>query len=224
MSQQSLEDERSNFEDISDETNVELSEEEISEESEQEKINDDGVEEEKENMEGGGAEESEDADNDDYREEYDKQYKTIGIEQSEDEEDEEEDENYLMKFDKEIRKNYLLDFHPETFINNYDEIQTLSSVKTDDDGVIIDEFHRTLPFLTKYEKTRVLGQRAKQINSGSKSYLDKSKLICNGKPIIDGYVIALKELEEKKIPFIIRRPLPNGACEYWRLQDLEIIN
>jgi DNA-directed RNA polymerase subunit K/omega len=41
--------------------------------------------------------------------------------------------------------------------------------------------------------------------------------------IIDGYLIALKELEEKKIPVIIRRPLPNNTSEYWHLKDLEII-
>ena len=33
----------------------------------------------------------------------------------------------------------------------------------------------------------------------------------------------MMENEEKKIPFIIARPLPNKAIEYWRLQDLEII-
>ena len=37
------------------------------------------------------------------------------------------------------------------------------------------------------------------------------------------YLIAEKELNQKKIPFIIMRPLPNGKKEYWRLQDLEII-
>jgi DNA-directed RNA polymerase subunit K/omega len=42
--------------------------------------------------------------------------------------------------------------------------------------------------------------------------------------VIDGYLIALKELEEKKIPFIIRRPLPNRGSEYWHLEDLQIIN
>ena len=41
--------------------------------------------------------------------------------------------------------------------------------------------------------------------------------------IIDGYIIAELELKEKKIPFIIRRPIPNGSCEYWHLKDLEII-
>jgi hypothetical protein len=33
----------------------------------------------------------------------------------------------------------------------------------------------------------------------------------------------LAEFEQKKIPMIIRRPLPNNASEYWRLQDLEIL-
>ena len=32
-----------------------------------------------------------------------------------------------------------------------------------------------------------------------------------------------KELEEKKLPFIILRPMPDGSCEYWKLKDLEII-
>ena len=39
--------------------------------------------------------------------------------------------------------------------------------------------------------------------------------------MIDGYTIALQELKEGKIPFIIRRPLPNGASEYWKINDLE---
>ena len=41
--------------------------------------------------------------------------------------------------------------------------------------------------------------------------------------MIDSYLIALKEYEAKKIPFIVRRPLPSGACEYWRLRDLEFL-
>ncbi len=42
--------------------------------------------------------------------------------------------------------------------------------------------------------------------------------------IIDGYIIALKELELKKIPFIIKRPIPNGGFEYWYVSDLEILD
>jgi DNA-directed RNA polymerase I, II, and III subunit RPABC2 len=131
--------------------------------------------------------------------------------------DDENDENYLQKFDIDINKNYLVDVHPECLNHNYDEITTLSKVVRDDDNIIIDPFHKTIPFLTKYERARVLGQRAKQINMGAQSFI---KIPDN---VIDGIIIAELELKQKKIPFIIKRPLPNGACEYWNINDLENI-
>ena len=41
--------------------------------------------------------------------------------------------------------------------------------------------------------------------------------------MIEGLTIAEKELEAKKIPFIIRRPIPNGGSEYWKVSDLEML-
>ncbi len=138
-------------------------------------------------------------------------------EYSDDDEIENEDDDYLQKFDETIRKNIISDYHPELNQLNYEEIEALCVVTRDETGAIIDPLHKTLPFLTKYEKARILGERAKQLNSGAKSF------IVTDPSIIDGYVIALKELEEKKIPFIIKRPLPSGGCEYWKLKDLEIL-
>jgi DNA-directed RNA polymerase subunit K/omega len=135
----------------------------------------------------------------------------------EEEEEEEEYENYLQKFNKDIHKNYVENFHPMSFVNNSKEIESLTIVIRDKYNNVIDDLHKTIPFLTKYEKTRILGQRAKQILSGSKPYIEVSK------EIIDSYIIAEMELKAKKIPFIIRRPLPNGGCEYWKLKDLENI-
>jgi len=40
---------------------------------------------------------------------------------------------------------------------------------------------------------------------------------------VDGYQIALLELEHKKLPFIIKRPYPNGGVEYWNVGDLEVL-
>ena len=57
------------------------------------------------------------------------------------------------------------------------------------------------------------GQRAKQINNGSPIFV---KVTPN---IIDGHTIALMELQQKK-PFIIKRPMPNGSNEYWKVSDL----
>jgi DNA-directed RNA polymerase I, II, and III subunit RPABC2 len=151
----------------------------------------------------------------------------LGLGGSEDEGEEGSDEynsedddidKKLKKFDSEVRDDYLANFHPECMMQNYDEIYNLARVVRDDRGIIVDELHKTLPLLTKYERTRVLGQRAKQINDGATPFVKVPE------GVIDGYLIALKELEEKKIPFIIRRPLPNRGSEYWHLEDLQIIN
>lgn len=131
--------------------------------------------------------------------------------------DDDDDENHLQKFDNELKKNYIASFHPESLSYNNEETESMSNVTRNDAGKIIDPFHKTLPFLTKYEKTRILGIRTKQLNEGAKPYVDVNPTI------IDGYIIAQLELEHKKLPFIIRRPIPNGSSELWRLQDLEII-
>ena len=139
------------------------------------------------------------------------------VEDDDDEYDDEYDENYLQKFDNELIKTYVNEFHPECLNHNYEEIVKLSVVTKNEDGIIIDPLHRTIPYLTKYEKTRILGQRSKQIESGAKP------LVKVPENVIDSYIIAELELREKKIPFVIRRPIPGGACEYWNLKDLENI-
>jgi DNA-directed RNA polymerase subunit K/omega len=134
-----------------------------------------------------------------------------------DDEDEDNDDFYLQKMDAELNKNYIVDFHPECSIHNYDEISIFTHVVRDNNNNIIDDLHKTIPFLTKYEKARILGQRAKQINSGGKPFIKVPE------NVIDGYIIAELELQQKRIPFIIRRPFPGGGSEYWNLRDLEII-
>ena len=131
--------------------------------------------------------------------------------------DSDDDENYLQKFDEELTNNYIINSHPEDLAQNYSEVLTLSKIVKDDQGNIIDLFHKTNPILSKYEKTRILGLRTKQLNDGA------PPLIKLNENIIDSYIIAEMELKEKKIPFIIQRPLPNGNAEYWALEDLEIL-
>jgi DNA-directed RNA polymerase I, II, and III subunit RPABC2 len=136
---------------------------------------------------------------------------------TDDETDDGEDNGYLQKFDAATRQNILSEFHPELQSHNYDEIANMCVIVRDATGTPIDPLHRTIPILTRYEKARVLGERAKQLNSGAKPFVTIDDAV------IDGYLIALKELEEKKMPFIIKRPMPNGGCEYWKLSDLEIL-
>jgi len=153
--------------------------------------------------------------------------KTIQLpmdEDYDDDEDEEYNESYLQKFDSEISKNYVDEFHPECFIHNYDEIIKLSVVVRDSFGIIIDPLHKTIPYLTKYERARVLGQRAKQIEYGKNLENGSKPFVKVPENVVDGYVIAELELQQKKIPFIIRRPIPSGGFEYWSIKDLEIIS
>jgi DNA-directed RNA polymerase I, II, and III subunit RPABC2 len=137
--------------------------------------------------------------------------------EDDDEDEEDEDENYLQKFDENMRKNVIADYHPEMVAHNYSEIEIMSRVVRDENGVIIDPLHKTLPFITRYEKARILGERAKQINAGARPFVEVPV------NLIDGYLIALKEFEEKKIPFIVKRPLPGGGIEYWKFRDLEVL-
>jgi len=134
-----------------------------------------------------------------------------------DSDDDEYEAEDFQKLDDEMRKNYVLMNHPESINQNYEEIYKMSKTVRNKNNVIVDAAHRTIPMLTKYEKARILGVRAKQINNGSAPFIDLKE------NIIDGYLIAERELAEKKLPFIIRRPLPNRGSEYWRLEDLEIL-
>jgi len=72
---------------------------------------------------------------------------------------------------------------------------------------------QTNPKLTKYEKARLIGYRAQQIAGGLSAFIPVGELS-------DPREIAMKELELKKLPFIIKRPMPDGTCEYWRLDEL----
>ena len=131
--------------------------------------------------------------------------------------DEDDDENYLQKFDESLSQQIIADYHPEMKSHNYDEIVKLSKVTRNADGIIIDPLHNSLPFITRYEKAKIIGERSTQLAGGATPFVQVEDTV------IDEYLIATKEFNEKKIPFIIKRPMPNGGCEYWRFEDLEIL-
>uniref|UniRef100_A0A6C0HCU0 DNA-directed RNA polymerase n=1 Tax=viral metagenome TaxID=1070528 RepID=A0A6C0HCU0_9ZZZZ len=177
-------------------------------------------EEEEEELEGGGKEGNDDSDEDEdipLASAAASAINPLAPVLDSDDDDDDVDESYLQKFNASVNKNYIMDFHPECVTNNYDEIVGLTKIIRDTENNIIDDLHKTLPYLTKYERARVLGQRAKQINAGAKVFVKVPE------NVIDGYLIAEQELAQKRIPFIIRRPTPGGGCEYWNLKDLELI-
>ena len=71
----------------------------------------------------------------------------------------------------------------------------------------------TLPYLTKYEKARILGARALQISMGAPLMIDEG---IESDPLD----IASRELMERKIPINIRRYLPKGFFEDWKIEEM----
>ena len=65
----------------------------------------------------------------------------------------------------------------------------------------------TTPFLTNNEKTRIIGQRSSEIANGATPNV-------NVKGLKNPIKMALKELEEGKIPYLIKRPLTNNKKEF----------
>jgi DNA-directed RNA polymerase subunit K/omega len=68
--------------------------------------------------------------------------------------------------------------------------------------------------LTKYEKVRIIGIRSKQIMMGA-------NILVKGTENMTPTEIALLELKHNMIPFKIKRKLPNGRYEIWKLAELE---
>ncbi|KAK2363361.1 DNA-directed RNA polymerases II, IV and V subunit 6A [Trifolium repens] len=72
---------------------------------------------------------------------------------------------------------------------------------------------RTSKYMTKYERARILGTRALQISMNAPVMVE-----LEGET--DPLEIAMKELRERKIPFTIRRYLPDGSYEDWGVDEL----
>ena len=171
------------------------------------------VEEVEDDIESDALEEEEEEDNSVIKNPNDMISNALSPINSDVESDEEDD---LQKFDQENTLEYINKYHPECLVANSDEVEALSKVVRVN-GKIVDSNHKTNPILSKYEKTKILGQRTKQLNSGCMPYIE----VPNN--IIDSYLIAQMELKAKKIPVIIRRPVSNSKSEYWKLADLEQI-
>ena len=138
-----------------------------------------------------------------------------------DSDEESSDEENYTKVDDEFKYNFMKSIHPQEFDDDYNSMQIFTEINRDKDNIIVDKYHQTLPILTKYEKARILGLRISQLNKGAQPFI---KFTNSERNVIDTHIIAEKELREKRLPFIIMRPIPNGKKEYWSLQDLEIID
>ncbi|KAG6574158.1 DNA-directed RNA polymerases II, IV and V subunit 6A, partial [Cucurbita argyrosperma subsp. sororia] len=98
--------------------------------------------------------------------------------------------------------------------NNADDVPG-EPVEAEDkeDEEPIERVRKTSKFMTKYERARILGTRALQISMNAPVMVE-----LEGET--DPLEIAMKELRERKIPFTIRRYLPDGSYEDWGVDEL----
>jgi DNA-directed RNA polymerase subunit K/omega len=110
----------------------------------------------------------------------------------------------------------LYKFHPETVLD-YAETIVPEVPLTAAPPLDKDTHHRSPPFLTVYERTKILGARTNQLAEGAMPFVAVPEYMT--KPLD----IAKLELEQRRLPYIIKRPMPDGTFEYWRLSDLMIL-
>jgi len=117
------------------------------------------------------------------------------------------------------------------FIDDNDEEEDITDTNIEDDNIISENSiklvtyknlleniqsvaKKTYPILTKFERARIIGVRLQQLAYGAKPRID----VKNFRTLNE---IVQEELIQRKIPFIIKRPLPNGTFEYWKLEEFK---
>jgi len=127
------------------------------------------------------------------------------------------EENDEQETTKESRAMQFLSMHhPECridYLENIMKVLPLSAYPPD----LTDKQHKSVPYLTLFEKTKLIGFRANQLAQGARPLVDVPA------HMTDVIEIARLELEERRMPYILKRGMPDGSFEYWRLTDLLIL-
>lgn len=96
-----------------------------------------------------------------------------------------------------------------------DDVQKVSQASENSSNNI------TLPWMTKYEFDQVIGLRTMHLSKGAPPLVSLPENFR-----IEGNMelrkVAIDELQQKKLPYTIKRPLPNGRAEYWPVSRLAL--
>jgi DNA-directed RNA polymerases I, II, and III subunit RPABC2 len=114
-----------------------------------------------------------------------------------DEPDEYDDEDYIDQENTEEQKFNIISYN--------DVIKNINNKEK-----------KTIPYLSKFEKARIIGTRLQQLAYGAETKI-------NTENINNINEIVLEELKQRKIPFIIRRVMPNGEYEDWKMEEFEYV-
>ena len=111
----------------------------------------------------------------------------------------------------------IIDFGTDDVIETFDDEPELEN-EQNIDVVSYDDIRKnktpkkTVPFLNKFERSRLIGVRRQQLANGAQPKINTSGFNTINE-IVD------EELKQRKIPFILRRKV-GSKYEYWKLEDL----
>jgi DNA-directed RNA polymerase subunit K/omega len=134
------------------------------------------------------------------------------VEQIEEIKNDDGDDNCMYRFTK--KANVINEDDDEEYDEEeyFEEEQIVSNEK-----YVSEENRITKPILTKYERVRILGERARQLSLGAKPMI-------HGVAHLDPKEVAKMELKQGVMPLIIERQLSSGQCERWKVRELKIVN
>ena len=94
-----------------------------------------------------------------------------------------------------------------------DDIQKVRSVNTSE--------YRSSPVMTKYEYNQIISLRVTHLANGAIPFVqmpEDMKVTSN----MELRRIALMELREGKLPYLVKRTMPNNKIEYWKIKDMDL--
>jgi DNA-directed RNA polymerase subunit K/omega len=137
------------------------------------------------------------------------------IEQEEELEESSDGKREIAKESRALQ--FLNTHHPECRVDYIEDVLNKLSLESYPPDSGSDKRHKSVPYLTIFEKTKIIGFRANQLAQGSRSFIKVPQ------HVTDVLEIASLELEQKRLPYILKRPMPDGTFEYIRLNDLLIL-
>jgi DNA-directed RNA polymerase subunit K/omega len=106
--------------------------------------------------------------------------------------------------------------------SNVNSVLTYTKQPFDECGKILTSLDKpkvSKLIMTKYEFNGVISLRTSQLSLGAIPFVDINDEI---KSNMDLRKVALEELRQNKIPYLIKRPLPNNKYEFVRVKDLDL--
>ena len=97
-----------------------------------------------------------------------------------------------------------------TVIDDYQKIKNIDTEK-----------YISVPWMTKYEFDQLIGIRTMHLSRGAIAFVDLEPGY-SIKGNMELREVAIRELREGKLPYIIKRPMPNGNAEYWPCSKLSL--